>query len=150
MHADAAPQPTIVVGVDGSPSSQDALRWAATQAVLTQAKLLVVATWEFPTSFGWAPPYPPDFDPEGDTREALTQTVRSVLGEDRAAELEITVVEGHPAPTLVGLSARADLLVVGSRGHGAFAGMLLGSVSEHCASHASCPVVVVRHGDVPS
>jgi len=147
MHADAAPHHTVVVGVDGSASSEDALRWAAKQAQLTRAKLSVVAMWEFPTSFGWAPPYPPDFDPERDTREALEKTVRSVLGEDPGFELEITVLEGHAAPTLTALTAHADLLVVGRRGHGAFAGMLLGSVSEYCASHASCPVVVVRHAD---
>jgi nucleotide-binding universal stress UspA family protein len=56
------------------------------------------------------------------------------------------VLEGHPAPVLLELAKDADLLVVGSRGHGQFTGMLIGSVSEHVVSHASCPVVVVRHG----
>jgi nucleotide-binding universal stress UspA family protein len=59
-------------------------------------------------------------------------------------------MEGHPATRLIEASAGADLLVVGSRGHGAFAGMLLGSVSEHCVAHASCPVVVVRHSAQPA
>ena len=57
------------------------------------------------------------------------------------------MVEGYPAPTLIDEAREADLLVVGSRGHGAFAGMLLGSVSQHCAQQAACPVVIVRrHG----
>ena len=70
-----------------------------------------------------------------------------VLGSDRKMKVTLTVTEGHPGMVLSTASRGAELLVVGSRGHGAFAGMLLGSVSEYCAAHAACPVVVVRDGD---
>jgi nucleotide-binding universal stress UspA family protein len=68
-----------------------------------------------------------------------------VAGTEGAFTLQTEVVEGPPALMLLRAAADADLLVVGSRGHGAFAGMLLGSVSEHCVHHANCPVVVIRH-----
>jgi nucleotide-binding universal stress UspA family protein len=135
----------IVVGVDGSQASVDALEWAATQARFTGFALEVVMAWEFPVSFGWAPPWPSDFNPEKEAYDALGEVVNRVVGSGSGIEVRQTVVEGHPAPVLLKASEGADLLVVGSRGHGAFAGMLLGSVSEHCASHATCPVVVVRH-----
>jgi nucleotide-binding universal stress UspA family protein len=145
--AATAGTPTIVVGVDGSEPSRRALAWAADQARRTGAELEVVTTWEYPTTFGWAPPYPQGFDPEGDTRKALEETVGAVLGPDPDVAVRLTVREGHPAPVLTEMAAGAAMLVVGSRGHGAFMGMLLGSVSEHCVSHAPCPVVVVRHPD---
>lgn len=138
---------TIVVGVDGSPPSVAALRWAAEQAELTGAAVEVITTWEFPTSYGWVPAFPPDFDPAADTARQLAETVRIALGERPAVEVRTTVLEGHAALALADASKGAALLVVGSRGHGAFAGMLLGSVSEYCVAHASCPVVVVRGGD---
>lgn len=138
--------PTIVVGVDGSESSKDALRWAAQQTKLLGGQLQVVTTWEYPTSFGWAPAYPSDWDPETDATKALGDVIDEVLGRDPGIPIRISVTEGRPAPTLLEAARHAVLLVVGSRGHGAFAGMLLGSVSEHCVSHAPCPVVVVRHG----
>ena len=135
----------IVVGVDGSDSSIEALRWAVAQSKLTDASLEVVSTWELPTSFGWAPPWPDDFNPEGETKTALTEILGRELGSKSGLEVRQSVIEGHPALVLVHAAKRADLLVVGSRGHGAFTGMLLGSVSEYCAAHAGCPVVVVRH-----
>jgi len=147
MHAVAATPPMIVVGVDGSEASKRALRWAADQAKLIGAELKVVTTWEYPPTLGWAPPYPSDFDPDADARKALSATVAEVLGADPGLVMHLTVVEGHPAYVLTETAADAQLLVVGSRGHGAFAGMLLGSVSEYCAAHAPCPVVVVRHSD---
>jgi nucleotide-binding universal stress UspA family protein len=137
----------IVVGVDGSESSIDALRWAADQARLTGASIEVVATWEYPSSFGWAPAWPPDWDPGGDAQKALTQVVDEVFGSDSGLDVRQEVIEGHAAPALVHASEKADLLVVGSRGHGEFAGMLIGSVSEFCATHASCPVVIFRTRD---
>jgi nucleotide-binding universal stress UspA family protein len=147
MNAAAGKPPTIVVGVDGSDSSIRALGWAAGQAKLTGASLTVVTTWEFPPTFGWSPPYPSDFDPNRDARAALQKNVDAVLGPDPDLAVELEVVEGHPAFVLTDKAAGAELLVVGSRGHGAFAGMLLGSVSEYCASHAPCPVVIVRDAD---
>jgi len=146
MNAAAGTPPKIVVGVDGSESSKNALRWAAAQAELTGAEIEVVTTWEYPPTLGWAPPYPSDFDPDEDARKALQEAVDSVLGTDPRVKVTLTVTEGHPAIVLSTASRGAGLLVVGSRGHGAFAGMLLGSVSEYCAAHAACPVVVVRDG----
>lgn len=134
----------IVVGVDGSPASRRALRWAADQARRTGATLEVVTAWEYPTSYGWVPPYPPDFDPAGDARKALEDTVADVLGEHPDLSVELVVREGHAAPVLVETAKGASMLVVGSRGHGGFAGLLLGSVSEHCARHAPCPVTVMH------
>ena len=134
----------VLVGVDGSDSSLTALTWAADFAGLSGSTLQVVITWEWPTSYGWAFAFPSDYDPTADARKVLDQA----LGPVRSAHPELTIVEevteGHPAKVLVDQSADADLLVVGSRGHGEFSGMLIGSVSEHCVSNAHCPVVVVR------
>jgi nucleotide-binding universal stress UspA family protein len=141
--------PRIVVGVDGSPPSCEALRWAARQAKLTGASLQVITCWEFPVSYGWAPPYPADFDPAEDARRTLEVTVAEVLGKDPGLAIEMTVAQGHPAPVLLNAGRGASLLVVGSRGHGGFTGMLLGSVSEHCVTHAPCPVTVVRGAGDP-
>ncbi|MGI8776092.1 MAG: universal stress protein [Acidimicrobiales bacterium] len=136
----------IVVGVDGSEPSKDALRWAARQAELTEAGLQVVITWSFPTTSGWEPSsYPSGIDYETDARKVLDDVVDEVLGAARPTNLTTSVVSGHPAQVLVEAAHDADLLVVGSRGHGMFAGMLLGSVSEHCVHQADCPVVIVRH-----
>ena len=134
----------IVVGIDGSPSSLDALAWAARQADLTGAGLEIVMTWEWPSSLGWAVPIPDNFDPEEDVRKALETAVAGVRAEHPDVSIDPRVVSGHPAPILVEASKGADLLVVGSRGHGEFVGMLIGSVSEYCATNAHCPVLVHR------
>jgi nucleotide-binding universal stress UspA family protein len=145
MALDRAPGVArIVVGIDGSPPSLDALAWAAHQAEVTAGALDVVMTWEWPSSLGWAMPVPEDFDPEGDVRRTLEAALRSVRAEHTGIAVEGRVVSGHPAPTLVEASKGADLLVVGSRGHGQFVGMLLGSVSEFCVRNAECPVLVHR------
>ena len=134
----------IVVGIDGSPSSLDALSWAARQADLTGSGLEVVMTWEWPLSAGWAMPVPDDFDPEEDVRHSLESAVAAVRAEHPGLDIDSRVVDGHPAPILVESSKGAELLVVGSRGHGEFVGMLIGSVSEYCATNAHCPVLVHR------
>jgi nucleotide-binding universal stress UspA family protein len=134
----------IVVGIDGSPSSLDALAWAARQADLTGSTLEIVMTWEWPSSLGWAVPIPDNFDPEEDVRKALETVVAAVHAEHPHVSIDPRVVNGHPAPILVEASKGADLLVVGSRGHGEFVGMLIGSVSEYCATNAHCPVLVHR------
>jgi nucleotide-binding universal stress UspA family protein len=134
----------IVVGIDGSPPSLDALSWAARQAGLTGASLEVVMCWEWPSSLGWAVPVPDDFDPEADIHRTLETALAPVRAAHPGVDIEGRVVHGHPAPILVETSKGAALLVVGSRGHGEFVGMVIGSVSEHCAAHAHCPVLVYR------
>lgn len=136
----------IVVGVDGSEPSLKALGWAAAQARLTGAKLRVVTTWEVSTGTGWVPTFPVDYDPEVLARQALDEAVTTVLGADPDIEVERLVKEGHAAHVLLAAAGGADLLVVGSHGHGAVAGMLIGSVSEQVVRHAPCAVVVV-HGN---
>jgi nucleotide-binding universal stress UspA family protein len=134
----------IVVGFDGSQSSLDALAWAAHQAVLTGGTLEIIMTWEWPSSYGWAVPIPDDFDPKSDVGEVLDAAVARTSADNPGLKVETRLISGHPAPTLVEASKGADLLVVGSRGHGEFVGMLVGSVSEHCVTNAHCPVLVHR------
>jgi len=139
----------IVAGVDGSESSIAALRWAARQAELTGATLHVVTAWsypEHPTPFGIVPDLPLSADALSDARQKLVEVVGAELGGHVGITVHTEVVHGNAAPVLLDAARDADLLVVGSRGQGAFAGMLLGSVSEHCVRHATCPVVVVRDG----
>jgi nucleotide-binding universal stress UspA family protein len=136
----------IVVGVDGSPSSIAALEWAGKQAELTGSSLEVLLMWEWLTGYGWSP-VPSDFEPEHTSETTLNELLEPIRETHPGVPLQAAVIEGHPAPLLTKASQGADLLVVGSRGHGEFVGMLLGSVSEHCAIHAHCPVVVVRDGE---
>jgi nucleotide-binding universal stress UspA family protein len=136
--------PRIVVGVDGSESSLQALERAARYAELTGEALEVITTWAWPVAYGWSPQVPADWDPLTD----VTNELNKVVDQLRQAHPDVAVhpraVEGHAAPVLIEASRGAELLVVGSRGHGEFTGMLLGSVGEHCVSHAHCPVLVVR------
>jgi nucleotide-binding universal stress UspA family protein len=134
----------IVVGIDGSDASNAALAWAVRQAVLTRGTLEVVMTWEWPNSYGWAVPIPDDFDPESDVSTVLDTAVAGITAQQPDLKVEARLISGHPAPALVEASKGADLLVVGSRGHGEFVGMLVGSVSEYCVTNAHCPVLVHR------
>jgi len=137
----------IVVGVDGSGSSLEALRWAVHQTNLTGATLHVVTAWGYPdhpTPFGIVPELPLPQDPMAETRRRLDEVVETARRGDPNAEVRTEVVHGSAAPVLLQAARDADLLIVGSRGVGTFVGMLLGSVSEHCVRHASCPVLVVR------
>jgi nucleotide-binding universal stress UspA family protein len=139
------PAHRIVVGVDGSRSSMQALDWGIHQAELTHASVLVVMAWHLPVAVGWTSPIaPPPYSPDADAVSTMEAVLQPVRRDHPDVIIESQVVEGHPAPVLIKASRGADLLVVGSRGHGEFAGMLLGSVSDHCVSHAACPVVVVR------
>lgn len=132
-----------MVGVDGSESSKDALRWAAEQARQTGAAVHAISTWNFPTSYGWGP-YIADVDLAAEARRGLEQTIEEALGDKPDVPLVARVEQGHAAGILVDASREAALLVVGSRGRGAFTGMLLGSVSQHCAQNATCPVLITR------
>ena len=140
----AEPVGRIVVGIDGSASSVAALAWALRQAELTGSTIEAITTWEWPTNYGWAFPLPPEYDPKVDAQRMLSDALAPVLAAHPDVSVQSTVFEGHPAPVLVEASKGADLLVVGSRGHGEFAGMLIGSVSEHCVTNAHCPVLVLR------
>jgi nucleotide-binding universal stress UspA family protein len=134
---------TIVVGVDGSAASLAALRWAAAEARLRDARLNVVHAWDR---------HPPreaisadDWAIAADAAEGLADAiVARALGEAPDVEVETTAVFGPAGPVLTDASDAADLLVVGSRGLGGFRGLLLGSVGHHVAQHARCPVVVVH------
>jgi len=134
----------VVVGVDGSVGSERALRWAARQAELTGAALEIVIGWQYPAFFGWAPAGPDEVDFAKIAGETLSAAVNDLFGAQPPGWVATRVIEGYPAQVLVDASAGADLLVVGSRGHGGFADMLLGSVSTFCVHHAHSPVTVIR------
>ncbi|HEY7045759.1 MAG TPA: universal stress protein [Jatrophihabitantaceae bacterium] len=133
----------VVVGVDGSEPSHRALEWGAFLARTMGARLEAVIAWQLPASYG---PSTADWDPEADMAVVLRDSVETVFGADRPVPLDTSVREGGAAHVLLEAAEGADLLVVGSRGHGGFAGLLLGSVSASVAEHAPCPVLVV-HGD---
>ncbi len=140
---------TVVVGVDGSPQSDHALRWAAYLAALTDDDVEAVVAW--PPPFEWGFPWIPagsNWSPADDATKILELSLDRVFGDAIPATLRRRVVEGSAAPALIDISRDATALVVGSRGHGGFAGLLLGSVSAACSEHAACPVLVV-HGDTP-
>ncbi len=134
----------IVVGVDGSDPSFNALEWAARQAELTGAEVQAVTAWQWPASYGEPMPIAPGYDPEADATGVLDEAIARLRRAHPSVVIRPRVIEGSAAQVLVEASRRAGLLVVGNRGHGAFAGLLLGSVSEHCTTHAHCPVLVVR------
>jgi nucleotide-binding universal stress UspA family protein len=140
----------IVVGVDGSETSRRALRWAAEEAAAHAAELHVVHAWEVPApgaGVGLSPGGRAAGAPEG-RRDAAQQLLGDViadeLGANPPANLRSSIGRGAAAGVLLEASQGADLLVVGSRGLGGFAGLLLGSVSSKMANHATCPVVIVR------
>ena len=138
----------IVVGVDGSPGARAALRWALAEARLRHTPLHVVHAWAFPytaVGYGMAPLIDKGFTDELEQRaKGLVEEMLAEAGSEAdGVEVEQEVAEGSAAHVLLEQAERADLLVVGSRGLGGFRGLLLGSVSQQCAHHARCPVVVV-------
>jgi nucleotide-binding universal stress UspA family protein len=139
----------IIAGVDGSEKSQAALQWAYDEATHHGASLTVVMTWHVPT-LPQSPPYgaltEKDYEsrPKMDALGVLEGMVAKLEKRTPEVDLRTSIEEGNPAKVLIERSKGADLVVVGSRGHGGFAGMLLGSVSQHLVAHAHCPVVVVR------
>lgn len=146
MTEGAAPEHEhrIVVGVDGSVPSKEALAWAVRQAELTGAVVEAVTAWDFPAYYGYAAPAI-DVDWEGIATQVVTGAVAEVSARSPGTvHIRPRVVRGNAAEALLAASAGADLLVVGSRGHGGFAEALLGSVGQHCVHHATCPVVVIR------
>lgn len=136
--------PRIVVGVDGSEGSLEAVRFALEEARLRGGKVAAVFAWSIPfvadVPTGLLPEMMDDFRSDA---EALLEEQIAAVGDTGGVEIERVVVEGPPAQALVHEAERAALLVVGSRGRGGFKGLLLGSVSSQCAQHAPCPVVIV-------
>jgi nucleotide-binding universal stress UspA family protein len=135
--------PVIVVGVDGSPEAAAALAWAIDEARLRQASLNIVHAFPALVSFFGtaAHEYYPQVEKEAHERFAAILAAAPPMDD---LEVAHTIVPGNPAEVLVDKSKGATMLVVGSRGHGSFRGVLLGSVSIHTAQLASCPVLVVR------
>lgn len=137
----------IVVGVDGSAPSRAALRWAVEEARLREAELEVVHGWQYPNVYAGAAPFSAfAFDVgelEAAAKKELDEIVSEVDARGLAAPIRQTLVSGVPAWGLIDAAKDADLLVVGSRGRGGFAGLLLGSVSQQVAHHAPCPLVIV-------
>ena len=141
----------IFVGVDGSTHSQTALDWAMREAGIRHAPLTVITVHEVAASgWGGSLEFPADEimreEASKAVQEAVDQTAAQ-LGDAGPAEITVQALIGHPAPLLIEASKTADLLVVGSRGSGGFARLLLGSVSNQVAEHAQCPVTIIRHDD---
>ncbi len=138
----------IVVGVDGSPASKDALAWALRQAGLTRASVEAITAWHYPAVAGGIPYAPLTMFEESDlsrfAETTLSNAIGAAAGTDASVKISPIVREGNAAQVLLDAADGADLLVVGSRGHGGFAQALLGSVSQHCVHHAPCPVVIIR------
>lgn len=134
--ASAWPSGRYVIGLDGSRGSIEALRHAIELARITKAELEALVVWDWTST---------DWDPEEAAGRMFHDAVESIMGQAEPPRIGLVVVQGNAAELLVERSKGANLLIVGSRGHGGFAGVLLGSVSSVCAEHALCPVLVV-HG----
>ncbi len=137
------PRGEIVVGMDGSPRSQRVLDFAFAEARLRGTRLRVVHAWARPRLDGFE-----SADADGEQNEALTLNEALTGHRERCPDVEVIeeAVHGHPVEVLRQAATGADLLVVGSHGHGTFAGMVLGSVSHALLHHSPCPMVVVRNG----
>jgi len=139
----------IFVGVDGSTHSQAALDWAMREAGIRHRPLTVITVHEIAVSgWGGSLEFPADEVMREQERKAVQEAVDKTaaqLGDAAPPEITVQAVLGQPAPQLIEASTGADLLVVGSRGTGGFARLLMGSVSTQVAEHAQCPVTIVRH-----
>jgi len=138
----------IVVGVDGSPASIDALRWALAEARVRHVGVDVVHAWQYPgvLFFGETMVIAAD-DVEAGAKEVLEHTMAAVADERADLDVRTSVERGHAVGVLTEHAKDAGLVVVGSRGRGGFSGLLLGSVSSEVVHHATCPAVVVRTGE---
>lgn len=134
----------IVVGLDGSTASVAALRWAGRISDAIDVPIDVLACWDYPAGIGSddlpAPPYRHDVDAEHSAALACEE----VFGVRRPNGLQILIRQGRPEAVLTAAGVGAEMLVVGNRGRGGFASVVLGSVSIHCAEHATCPVVIIH------
>ncbi|CAG4926026.1 universal stress protein [Acidithrix sp. C25] len=134
----------VVVGVDGSPSSKAALEFAAEEAKLRHAVLEIVHIWGLPTmAYGGYVSQLDDFEKDG--VKFLDEITTKAKESYPDITIESTIRQGPPAVALIERGNNADLVVVGSRGHGGFTGLMLGSVSQQLAHHANFPLVIVRN-----
>ena len=134
----------VVVGIDGSPESINALRWAGEYAFVANKEVEVVVAWDWYRGPGVYTPIFDGFDPQAEAETVVEKALIQLRSEWPYLTATGRAAEGHPSPILVEASKNASMVVLGSRGHGEFTGMLLGSVSEYCATHAHCPVLVYR------
>jgi len=134
---------TIVVGVDGSEASVEALRCAQHLAVPLSATVVALACWDYPQVYdGYVAGGIDGFDVRAG--QILAEAVAQAFGPEVPDNIVVRLTQGHPRPTLIKESKSADMLVLGRRGQGGFGGLLLGSVSSACVAHAHCPVLVVH------
>ncbi len=146
----ASGQELVVVGVDGSEASVAALAWAVRYASASGARVQALLAWHYPGAVGGPPIEKAPESIHHQTEEQMQATLDEAVAKacpGQTQGVETKIGYGHPAQILIDASKDADLLVVGSRGHGSWTGMLLGSVSIHCVTGASCPVVVIRGAD---
>ncbi|WP_258802313.1 universal stress protein [Pseudarthrobacter sp. NS4] len=143
MSIAGAPFARIVVGVDGSEASVEALRQAQRLAVPLGAKVLATAYWDYPQVYAG---YPMVGREGFEERAAMTldEAVKTAFGSETPSNVITSLVRGQPRESLIEASSEADMLVVGRRGHGGFGGLLLGSVSSALVAHGHCPVLVVH------
>jgi nucleotide-binding universal stress UspA family protein len=156
MASTSTPNPTgassgptngrIVVGIDGSTGSEEALRWAVAEAGYREAKVCAVLAWGYPVVVGMeqSAVLLDQTELEQKAGKQLRQAVEKVVGVDAADSIEMVVSMGSAANNLIEQSKTAALVVVGARGHGGFLGLHLGSVSNQVMHHSHCPVVVIR------
>jgi len=134
---------SILVGVDGSDASVEALRQARVLAEPFHARVTALACWDFPPVYdGYVAMGINDFDVRAG--EILQEALNTAFGDTLPENVESRLVQGNPRRVLIDESRNADLMVLGRRGHGGFGGLLLGSVSSALVAHAHCPVLVVH------
>ncbi|THV29010.1 universal stress protein [Glycomyces paridis] len=133
----------VVIGVDGSASSQKALEWALAYAEELGLEVTAVHAWQYPYVYGPETTFAAATQMATDAQRLLDGVVEKAGSEHPAVRVRPRVVEGHPARVLVRQSEGAHMLILGSRGHGALVGALIGSVGRHCVVHARCPVLIV-------
>jgi nucleotide-binding universal stress UspA family protein len=141
----------IVVGIDGSGHSQRALEWAMREAALRHVSLTVLTVHEAIRGYsGGVATYPDDAALTDQMREAAqaeTDKVLAALGESRPESVTVKAVHGFPVQTIIDTASGADLIVLGQRGAGGFARLVMGSVSSQVTHHATVPVVIIPASD---
>ena len=143
LIVDSAHRDYIVVGVDGTPGSLDALAWASNEAKIRGAKLLAIRVWHFPVTASGVLFEDSIASMQSGEEEELKLDIFDVLGDSPEVEVETLVVSGATSKTLFSAAKGAQLLVIGSKGHRGFTNAVVGSVSSQVAHYAQCPVVIV-------